>query len=544
MPLITNSTPESLGPPVASGWGDHHPAPAGQPGSEWLQARVGKQGLGRYFEIVRDRWPLLLACVLLTIAAAVAYLQVADNVYQAEADLLVTPVSSQNSTYVGLGVITNTNDPTRDVLTVSKLVTTPSVARLVIDQLHRSERPLRLLKVVQATPVTQSNIVAVTVKAATREEAQSLANAFAEQTVVDRTTKLHQQIDLLLPALQRQVAATPVDQRGPGSPNDSYLALQLLRASNDPTLQVLAPAELPETPVSPRPKLTIAAGVLAGLILGLSAAFGSQALDERLRREEQLRAMIRVPLLGRIPLEKGRRRSRPIPPDQLSFAGREAFRSLRSSVVSSPAADGAGSRVVFLAGSTPSEGKTTTAINLAASLAQTGARVILIEADLRRPTVGAALGVAALHGTAEVLRGAIPLEDALVAGGADTPTLRMLLAAGPSMQLANGLSMSMAQRLVSDCRNLADYVIVDAPPLTQVSEGLPLAQVADDVIVVARLDRSSLARLADLGDILVRHGLRPTGMVLVGGDAPASYYDTATPAPGQRPGRGARAGRS
>lgn len=510
--------PASIGPEATPG--------SITPGSNWLPPRVEVEGLQRYLETLRERAGLIVLCVLLTTIAAGAYLSQASTVYEAESDLLITPVSSENTAYVGLGLIHTTNDPTRDVLTASRLVTTPSVARLVNTELGVHRRPAALLQNVEALPVTQSSIVAIKARSSSPREAQRLADAFARQTVADRTNVLRLQLDQLLPELQKQMEATPPDLRnGPGSVGERYLSLQTLKAGTDPTLQVLSPAELPDHPISPRPKLTIMAGIFAGLILGLSAAFGLRTLDERLRREDQLRDMLRVPLLCRVPLERSRGHSRPITPTRLSPSAKEAYRTLRSSVMAISAADGTTSRVVFVAGSTPAEGKTTTAINLAASLAETGARVILIEADMRHPTVGTALGTASLHGVEEVLLGTVGLADALVPATPETPSLRVLLAGGSSTHLADRLSVPLARRIISEARTMADYVIIDAPPLTEVIDALPLAYQADEIIVVARLKRTNLGKLADLGEVLVRNSLRPAGVVLIGVESTPSYYD-------------------
>ena len=177
-------------------------------------------------------------------------------------------------------------------------------------------------------------------------------------------------------------------------------AYQQLLAGSDPTIRVETEAEVPTTPVSPRPVLSVAAGILAGLILGITAAFAFQVLDPRLRREEQLRTMFRVPIIGRVPKEPHGSSDKALSPRNLSPATAEAYRTLRGTVSASSRA-GTGN-VLLVTGSSPSEGKTSTAINLAASLSATGRRVILIEADLRRPAIGRSLGIAPHRGVVGV----------------------------------------------------------------------------------------------------------------------------------------------
>jgi capsular exopolysaccharide synthesis family protein len=287
--------------------------------------------------------------------------------------------------------------------------------------------------------------------------------------------------------------------------------------------------------------LTIIAGIFGGLILGIGAAFASNALDPRLRREEQLRELYSLPILARVPKEKraptftlGKRRlgigprereRRALPPGELSAATLESFRTLRTMLAAQRREDG-NSRSILVTGPSPSEGKTTTAINLASSLALAGNRVILIEADFRRPTVGEALGVRARVGIGDVLLGNVALEDALVLAPPFGDNLCALLVDRADDWLAEVLSLPAAEALLEDAKRLADYVVLDSPPLTQVIDAMPLARQVDDVVLVCRLGSSNLTQLAHLGDLLDQNGIKPAGFVVVGGAAPeeASYY--------------------
>ncbi len=298
----------------------------------------------------------------------------------------------------------------------------------------------------------------------------------------------------------------------------------------------------PTSPFSPRPVLTIIAGIFAGLVLGVGGAFAMNALDPRLRREEQLRELYSLPILARVPKEK----RAPRPSRSASGASASARASASAARCrpascrrrrSSPTArcarcsppqrrDDGNSRSVLVTGPSPSEGKTTTAINLASSLALAGNRVILIEADFRRPTVGEALGVRARVGIGDVLLGNVSLEDALVLAPPFGDNLCALLVDRADDWLAEVLSLPAAEALLEDAKRLADYVVLDSPPLTQVIDAMPLARQVDDVVLVVRLGSSNLTQLAHLGDLLDQNDIKPAGFVVVGGPAPeeSSYY--------------------
>jgi tyrosine-protein kinase len=499
-------------------------------GPDWVAPLEEEPSLARYFETLRQRFWIVVATVVITTGIAVLYVLTASKQYTAEADLLVTPISSTAMPAVGLpGLIPQSSDPTRDVETASRLVTNIEVATRVKRQLNSSDSARTLLNEVSAVPVSSSNIVAVTSNAGSPTEARDLANAFATQAVAAQTADLHSAIDKILPTLEARLKATPG-----GSPTDpasiraAIASLETLRSGPSPSMTVQTKADAPTSPSSPRTKLSIAAGLLGGLVLGIGAAFAAQALDPRLRREEQLRQRYRLPVLTRVPTESHARTDRPLSPNTASPVTSEGYRTLRGMLAARGRTAGEGSRVILVTGSSPSEGKTTTAINLAASFATAGYRVILIEADLRRPAIGKALDLRADDGIASVLFENVPLEDALVRAPGFELKLRVLLANHTGGWITESFALPTARTLLAAAREMADYVILDSPPLADVIDALPLAEEADDVLVVARIGRTDLKKLAHLAELLAENAIKPAGFVLVGTPRPSSesygYY--------------------
>ncbi len=501
-------------------------APGAARESEWLAPRTEQEGLARYITTLRERWWIVAVITVVAVAGALAYLSVTPKTYETHADMLVTPVSQGDQTTAGLGLIQDSNDPTRDVSTAARFITTTAVAQRVVDQLHLDQPARDLLGDVTAEPVAQSSIVTIIAKSEDPQRAAALANAFAQATVADRTAQLRKQLDQAIPLLRNRLQALPQSERqGAGSLAGRLAALEALRGVPDPTLSQIVKADVPVSASSPRPKLTLAAAIIAGLILGVGAAFAAQALDPRLRSEEQLRSLYRVPILARVPLESGTRGSGALEPRRLSGAALDSYRTLRATLAASRS-DDFRSRSVLVTGSSPGEGKSTTAINLAYSLVQAGNRVILIEADMHKPTIGPALGCKPRFGIASVLIRQVSLEDALISTEAYGPDLQLLLVDRPGIESADRLSLPTARQLVSEAEALADFVVVDSPPLTEVVDALPLAQQVGDIVVVVRVGKSKLPKLADLGEILSQHDLEPAGVALIGVERQrgAGYY--------------------
>src|SRR3954452_2967011 len=214
--------------------------------------------------------------------------------------------------------------------------------------------------------------------------------------------------------MKAQVKSQPTaaELADPTSLASQLSRLELLRTGPDPTIRVETLADPPSSPSSPKKKLSVIAGIVAELVLGIGGAFALQVLDPRLRREEQLRRLYGLPILARIPQDQRAHGSGALAPESLSPSTIEAYRTLRATLSASRGQE-TGATSVLVTSPSPSEGKTTSAINLASSLALAGNKVILIEADLRRPAIGRARAVEPRHGTGSVLLEPVELEDAL-----------------------------------------------------------------------------------------------------------------------------------
>ncbi|UJA19990.1 AAA family ATPase [Thermoleophilia bacterium SCSIO 60948] len=506
-------------------------------GRSWLRSGQERSGLVSFVAILRERARIVIACPLIALLLAIAYLLTAPTVYESRADLVVNPVPATEATLATLGLIRESSDPSLDVETAAQLINTPDIAADAAEGLDVD--PESVTADVLIEPIPESNIVTVVAQADDPERAEALAEAYAGAALDDRTENLHARIDEVLPQLRDQLEDASAGEFAGDSLATQIAQIEVLRSGPDPTLQAVGPADA-AVQISPRPLFDLLAAVVAGALIGVALALASRALDPRLRREEQVRDLFDVPILARIPRQSEARTERPLSPDRLTPGAREAYRTLRATLSAAWPRGSGEPRSALITGSSPSEGKTTTAINLATSLALGGSRVILIESDMRRPSIAAAMGIEPRYGIAGALLREASLEEALVTTPVYGPNLRLLVAEPKIAEHAGAataelLSLPAGRELVDEAKRLADFVLIDSPPFTEVIDSLPLAFEVDQVLVVARLGKSRLARLKQLGELLSENGIRPAGIALVGTASTSSqYYYKDTPTPRRR----------
>jgi capsular exopolysaccharide synthesis family protein len=470
-----------------------------------------------YVAALRAHWLLVVLVVALAVGGAIAYVSTATKKFEAEADILVSPVEEADPNFVGFSLLRVSNDSSRSIITAARLIKTPRVAEAVKRSLDLPGSRASVLDSVTVTPISQADIVSVVGSASTAAGASELANAFARQTVNLRTADFQRELRTAIEHVRSQLASQPATQRD--SPfslalQDRLGTLTGLIGQPDPTLRVVTPAVPPEVQSWPRPVLSVAVALLASTLLGVGLAIALELLGPKIAREDELLLSQRLPVLARVP-RMTRERVRayllgkaPLPPDV-----REAYRTLRANLATG-GRDAATSKVVVVTSATPSEGKTMTAMNLAITLAAGGQRTILVDADLRRPMVGSVFGVPAQGpGFAEVLTGTSKVKSALrLAPGYET--LGLLLAAPEHAGLVDLMDPAAVARVVDELRLCAEVVVFDTPPLTEVADALAIAEEADVVLLAVRLGHSRRDRLAELRRTLARHGIAPAGFVV------------------------------
>ena len=485
-----------------------------------LEAELGgeRQGAADYIDAIRGHLLLIVALVVLAVAAAATYSLTASKRYEAEADLVVTPLSSNDETFVGIPSLLRDNGRGRAIATAARFVRSPQVADEVKNRVGTSRSTRQaLLDSITVRPVSQSNILTIVGKSSDPARAAQIANAFADATVGQRSGIFQAQLQSVIRGLKRQYAAIPGAQKPlTGAAIQQRLAqLEPLVGKTDPSIQLSSTAVRPETAVWPRPVRSIAVAFLAALMLGVAIALALELVTPRVNREEELRREQRLPILARVPKLRDRLvRDYLTGREPLPVSLREAYRKLCARLTSSP---GGVANSILVTSAVPGEGKTMTSVNLAVGLAATpGTRVILVDADPRGPIVSTLFGVSAgrHRGLVDVLSGEATLAEALLPAPGHGDSLRLLLASPEHAQLVDLLDPERVEQVVTELRLAADVVIFDSPPLTEVVDALTLAEEVEAVIIAVRLGRTRRDRLNELRRLLAQRRVTPLGFVV------------------------------
>ncbi|MBV8051605.1 MAG: polysaccharide biosynthesis tyrosine autokinase [Acidobacteriaceae bacterium] len=309
-----------------------------------------------------------------------------------------------------------------------------------------------------------------------------------------------------------------------------------LRSNN---FRIVDTARVPTSPSEPNLPRNVAFALALGLTTGVLLAFVLEGLDNTVRTPEQAQSISGLPSLGMIPL--GSRASTELAPRRrLALASSkeavelvtqsrpksqmaESYRSLRTSLLLTSV--GGPPKVILVTSALPEEGKTTTSLNLAIVLAQKGARVLLVDADLRRPSIHKTLGMGPKTGLSNVLTANLELESAVVRS-AILPTLFLLPAGTPPPNPAELLASANMKNVLAQLREQYDHVVIDTPPTLSVTDAVVISTAADQVVLVIRSGQTTKQALRRARDLLLSVNARVCGVLMNAVDlnSPDYYY--------------------
>lgn len=410
-----------------------------------------------YIRVLRKSWILIAALTLVGIGVGAGYSLLQTPKFSSSAKVFVSTSSGNTVAEMQQG---NTFTQQR-VKTYADLVTTPIVLLPVIAELGLDRTSEQLAAGITATAPLDTTLIEITVVGQDPALAADIATAVSESltTVVESIEQTDTADD-----------STPI----------SPVRLTLVQH-----------AAVPQAPVSPNVPLNIALGALVGLALGVGMALLRETLDTRIRNERDVELVTDAPIIGGIVFDpKARERPLIVHADPHSPRA-ESFRTLRTNLQFLDA--GRVSRAFVVTSSIESEGKSTTAANLAIALADAGGRVLLVDADLRRPKVADYMGIEGAVGLTDLLIGRAELADVVQPWGRNS---LFVLPAGrippnPSELLGSSVMASTIEQL----GRMFDVVLFDAPPLLPVTDAAVLARVVGGAIVVVSAGRAHRAHL-------------------------------------------------
>jgi len=439
--------------------------------------------LSDYIRILRKNWLMIVIVTLVAIGAAAAYSLTRTPQYESSSTIAVSTQTGGTVSDVQQG----SNFAQTRINTYVGLVNKPIVLNPVIAQLGLGVTAESLSQAVTASAALNTTLITITVTDPDPVAAAEKANAIAAS------------LSAVVPAIEPEVGEG-------GSP------IRLTRVSD---------AQPALSPSSPNVPLNLALGALVGLALGVGIAVLRSVLDTRVRSQRDVAQVTDTPLIGAIAFDaKAKERPLIVHADPLSPRA-ESFRALRTNL---QFLDMGGRSSFVVTSSVPSEGKSTTTINLAIALADAGKKVALIDTDLRKPKAAEYLGIEGGVGLTDVLIGRVRLGDVMLPWGGRS---LYVLPAGkippnPSELLGSPQMHTLLEVLERDF----DVVLCDAPPLLPVTDAAILAKSTSGAILAVAAGRTTRHQLTAAVDALQTVGAKVAGIVMtmVPTRGPDAYY--------------------
>lgn len=477
---------------------------------------------------------VVIATVVISVAIALALSLRSPKEYGASAQLLFRDPGFAQALFGNNLFSTGTQEPQRTTQTNIDVVTSLNVAAEAASILKTKEPVSSLLESIAVSPNADADIATIKATRSNPREAAAVANAFADGYIVYR-----RQTDRSTVAQAEELVGQSLKTAAPGEQTklaESLRQLGVLRSLQTGDAEVIARAQPNTNPVSPKPKRDGILGFVVGLLLGCGLALLVDFLDRRMKTLDDFeRVCPDYTLIASVPHTPADARMA----GHLTGPTGESYRMLREGL---RFLDPAGkARCFVITSADESEGKSTVAVNLASALAAVGRRVILLEADMRRPTVGTLLDIRRdAPGLSDMLVSSGDLDEFLVPIDGE-PGLGVIPSGTIPPNSADLLSAGRMAEVLAQVRDAADYVIIDSPPLLPVADTRVLLQLSqvDGVIMIGRAGVSRRDRLRAASRVLSQSGSRVFGLVVtdVKLAAGSGYYQYGYEEPDQRNGR-------
>jgi capsular exopolysaccharide synthesis family protein len=487
--------------------------------------------------VLRRRAPVIVLCFVLIAGLAYGYSKHQAKQYTATASLVFS--NNQLAQQVAGLPVASSNSQLAQQNTNLKLVQLGDMAERTASLLARAKAATPLARALTKEKISaslsvsaqkESNIVNVAATAGSPALAAEIANTYTDVFVSEQQGSNHAYYAHALRLVNKQLGAlSPKQKAGTAglALQDRAQSLGVLAELHNGNVEVAQPAAVPTSPSSPKTSRNTILGGMVGLLLGLGIALLLERLDRRIREPKDLEAVYGLPLLGVVPESSALSRTAKSKKDAreaLPASEAEAFHLIRAHLryfnVDREL------HTLMIASAAPGDGKTTIARHLAGAAARMGSRVLLLEADLRRPTIAKQLDIPSGPGLADVLIGAVSLHEATQTIDLEAPsgdgakgarTFDVLVAGAALPPNPGELVESHAmEALLERTRSTYDLVVIDTPPLTAVSDAFPLLRKVDGVIIVGRVGRNRRDIAERLHETLTGAGAPLLGVVANG----------------------------
>ncbi len=476
------------------------------------QPQDDQSGLLNAWRVIRERWWIVALAAIVCAAAAIGRAATTTKQYSATSKLLLQQ-SNLASAIGNTNLFPSSIDPQRTATTDILLLTSADVGQAVRYALHTPESVSDLLSQVSVSSEQNTDVLDITVKDSSPTQAAAIANAFASQYVVVRQNANRQLVINAENYVRQRIAAlAPTDTVDRTELDSDLQKLTSLESVQTGDAQVVQRAAPPSSPSSPAPKRDALLGLLLGLGLGTALAFLLDFIDRRVKTVEDFERLYGMPALVGIP-EQSLRERRPA----LRSATFEPFRILRTAMtltaVDRPV------KVVVITSAVPGEGKTSVAVNLARAAVASGDRVVLVEADMRRPSLHRHVRIdRAAGGLTNAVVTKQPVESLLQYEEIGRQSLAILPSGPPPPGTTDIMRSQAVGHVLNELASRADLVIIDAPPLLAVADAQVLVArpEIDFVLIVGRAYFTKRDQVRRARGVLVQRKIDHTGMVVSG----------------------------
>lgn len=409
--------------------------------------------LGDYLGMVRRSWGIVVSMLLAGAVASVAAIFLITPRYEATTELYVSVLGADRTTD---DLVRGSDFARQSVESYVRIATSSSVLGPVVDELGLGVTDRELAKKVRAVAPEKTSLVVITV---TGEDPVLTARTAA---AVGNSLK--------------HVVETKLMDFTSGDSSNRMSTVRLTTVQD---------AVRPEHPVAPIPALYLALGILGGLVVGVGIAVLRGVLDTRVRTADDVAVLTDRPVIGEIAYDRNAKRD----PQRLIATGpspqAESFRKLRTNLrfLAAGTSGGTRSRTLVLTSSRTFEGRTTTTINLAIALAGAGARVLLIDGDLRRPRIAPYLGINGAAGLSDVLIGHRDPRQVIQRWGDDD--LHVLPSGTVPPNPSELLEMPGMRSFIESMRTQFEFVLIDSPPVLVATDAMVISRYTDGVVFIA-----------------------------------------------------------